>query len=130
MHMKNDIFKSYLKHFANGLNSKYGGAIIIVMAFIFSRLPYFIWFPLPHISHDTFVYFNQIRNILSGAPPDFSFLPQGFPVLGAVLIKIFSANFSIIVFQNIFLLFVSIVLVWQLYRINNYAGFWVHWRCR
>lgn len=82
---------------------------LLVFAFLFSRLPFFLWFSLPHYCFDTLSYFNEARLYTEGKIPDSGFLPIGYPLF-LYFTKNLSAK-SIILIQNLLLFSVMLYFI-------------------
>jgi len=82
---------------------------IIIVAFLFSRLPFFLWFTLPHYSFDSVTYFSEASRYLNGNLPDSGFLPIGYPIFLTITSAI--SIESVLIIQNILLLIVILYFV-------------------
>ncbi len=91
--------------------------LIVIISFLFSRLPFFIWAPIPEFGPDTFDYFYYVDQLNKGKLPSFDFLPPGFIVFSYLIGLISNKIIALVYFQNFIILLASILLV---YVINKY----------
>ncbi len=85
---------------------------ILLFSFIFSRLPFFIWLPIPEFYNDTCEYCYSALQMQNGYLPDIAFLPPGYPVF-LYLINLFSDKvITIVLIQNLLTLASSLFLVY------------------
>ena len=107
--MPNPII-SYLKH----RKHFYIACLILCLAFAFSRLPFFIWMPIPIVSPDTFDYYSVVREMMNGSFKGFGLLPPGFIIFLYAMEVIFTRTFYILLIQNLLsfsvcIFFISVV---------------------
>jgi hypothetical protein len=85
--------------------------LIILIAFVFSRIPFFIWSPITGVGTDAFEYFYKVNELNNGILPKFDIIPAGLPVF-LYFIGLFSNELiTISLFQNLACLLNSLFLV-------------------
>jgi len=92
------FFKStfYIKHYILII-----ACLILLFAFIISRLPFFLYFPIVGYHNDTAVYFMAIEGLTHGELPKFGVVPPLYPIF-LWFVGLFSKNIlSIIAAQTI-----------------------------
>ena len=93
--------------------SSYFGFSIILVVFVISRLPFFIYDPIPYISDvDSISYFDIAYSFKIGVAPNFYSDLPGYPFFLYVSSLINNSLFFILFLQNIFSLF-SICLLYN-----------------
>lgn len=98
-------------------NSLIFSFIIIILSFLFSRLPYFIWAPVPGLSYDTFQYFQNVELLNKGIYPSVAFLPPGFSLFCYIIGTISNKILTIIYVQSFITLIISLFFI---YVANKY----------
>ncbi len=82
--------------------------ILVMIVFVFTRLPYFLYYPVTVISFDTASYISVALNIIDGNLPLFEIRTPGYPVF-LTFVLLFSKNpVCISLLQSLFTLFTSI----------------------
>jgi hypothetical protein len=84
---------------------------VFIISFLFSRLPFFIWAPIPGFAADTYIYFLEIHKLENGILPTFDWLPQGFPFVAYLIGLISHKILAIIYGQNIIRFLCSVFLI-------------------
>jgi len=86
--------------------------ILVIIIFIFSRLPYYLYYSVTVISFDTASYCVVALNIMEGNLPLFDIRTPGYPVF-LYIVWLFSKNpIYISLVQSLFTLFTSIFFLW------------------
>jgi hypothetical protein len=80
-------------------NPKYKYLLILVLAYIITRLPFLLSNTYPEIGADTFEYFEYSYSIKTGTLPDFSVIPPLYSFLLFILSAIGFSSKGIILFQ-------------------------------
>jgi len=75
------------------------GLILITFIFALSRLPFFIYYPLPYVAPDTPAYLEQVANLESGQIPSFSFRTPGYPLFWW-FVRLFSHDPMAVIFAQ------------------------------
>ncbi len=75
------------------------GLALIFVIFALSRLPFFIYYPLPYVAPDTPAYLEQVANLESGQIPSFSFRTPGYPLFWW-FVRLFSHNPMAVIFAQ------------------------------
>lgn len=84
---------------------------IVIVSFLFSRLPFFLWAPIPEFFPDTFDYFYYIERLKEGILPSFEYLPQGFGFFVHIVGLISNKIIAVIYAQNIIILLSSLYFI-------------------
>lgn len=75
------------------------GVLLICFIFALSRLPFFIYYPLPYVAPDTPAYLEQVANLESGQIPSFSFRTPGYPLFWW-FVRLFSHDPMAVIFAQ------------------------------
>jgi len=92
---------------------------ILIVTFLFSRLPFFIWMPLPGIEFDTFTYYLMVEKMQNGNFYGFNMLPPGFIIFLFITGILCNTLISIIIIQNIISFLMCILLITVIYKFYN-----------
>jgi len=113
------IKELFSKEFFTAIKKRYQliiGIIILLFAFLISRLPYFLYFPIVGYHPDTAVYFTAIEGIYSGQLPKFGVVPPLYPLF-LWLTGLVSSNILIIaIVQTIMSIFSALLLIYNIYK--------------
>lgn len=101
------ILLNNIKH-----NQLFYSYIIILIAFLFSRLPFFIWMPMPLIYPDAFDYYSVVQSMVNGTFKGFGILPPGYILFLYIMEKMFSSTFNILLAQNLISLIICLILTY------------------
>ena len=82
---------------------------ILLSAFLISRLPYFMFFPIVGFNPDTAVYFTAIEGLSYGELPKFGVVPPIYPLF-LWFVGLFSNNLITIVYIQTIISFLSAIL--------------------
>ena len=94
------------------VNSKlYIAFAIILFAFLFSRLPYFLWMPIPCFEPDTFDYYAIVRDLIQGSFKGFGILPPGYILFLFLMELLFKKTIYILIIQNLISLTACLFLI-------------------
>ena len=98
------IFSVVLKQIISDIKRRrhfYIACLILCVTFAFSRLPFFIWMPIPIISPDTFDYYSVVREMMNGTFKGFGISPPGLSIFFLVMEFICTKTFYILIIQNL-----------------------------
>lgn len=91
--------------------------VIFLFCFVFMRLPFFIWMPLPVIYPDSFMMYSVASDILHNKFVGFGILPSGY-ILFIVITELLHFNiYTILVVQSAISFFVCMLLI---YSVNKF----------
>jgi hypothetical protein len=90
--------------------------IIVVIAFLITRLPWFVDYPLPIIQYDTSTYFYPVKQLFSVEWPDFTCRTPGYPLFLAAIYFISPSMLSVVILQNLLTLASVLFLLWVVYK--------------
>lgn len=107
------LFRRYLK---SPRTLFYISLLIVTIAFLIPRLPWFVDFPLPIIQRDTASYFEPVRQMFYGHLPVFSFRTPGYPLFLAAAFLISPRLMFVIVIQNLLTLGSVLFFLWVVYK--------------
>lgn len=91
---------------------------IIIIAFLLTRLPFFLYYPVPNIANDTPKYYKHITAIHQGEWPEFTNITPGYPLLIELIFLFSDKLLSIILVQNIITLLSSLLIVYSIYKLS------------
>jgi len=94
----------------------YTSIIIVGLAFLIPRLPWFVNYPLPLIADDTHTYFAPMRQIFSGQFPVFDMRTPGYPLFLMLSLAIFPYLKFTVILQNLLTLGSALFFVWATYK--------------
>ena len=94
----------------------YISIIIVSIAFIITRLPWFVDYPVPLIFPDTQTYFDPARQIFSGHWPIFDMRTPGYPLFLALSLTIFPYLKFTVILQNLLTFCSALFFVWATYK--------------
>lgn len=90
--------------------------LIVIISFLFSRLPFFIWAPIPEFGPDSFEYFGYVNLLNKSNLINFTIIPPGYPLF-LYSIGLFSNKIiTVIYIQNLLSLLTALMLVIIVYR--------------
>src|SRR5215470_8737123 len=89
---------------------------IVVVAFLIVRLPFYLYYRLPHVAIDYPSYYQTYDRALGGHWPSFAFRTPGYPIFIALIIPWTKHVFALIVGQSIACLAAALLLVRSLVR--------------
>ncbi len=84
--------------------------LIVVLMFFFSRLPFFLYYPLPIAYPDTATYLWQLEKIENGVLPTFELRTPGYPLFWW-LCRIFSHNILLVIYSQNGITLLSVILI-------------------
>jgi len=102
-------FKTFIKSFFSFVGKHYKlliAVFILISAFLISRLPYFLYFPIVGFNPDTAVYFTAIEGLTYGELPKFGVVPPLYPLF-LWLVGLFSNNLITVVYVQTIISFIS-----------------------
>lgn len=86
-----------------------------IAAFLITRLPYFLYYPVVLIRPDSYGYFDIAAQIMSGVPPDLFLRPPGYPMFIAIVLSLSKHMFSVILAQNLLSLLAALAFVYGIF---------------
>ncbi len=89
---------------------------IPILTFLFARLPFFIWCPLPFISIDSYEYYYMVEQLKNNQLPILDVLPPFYVFFLYTIDLITDTLFSVLIAQHLIFLSASIFLIYSLYR--------------
>jgi hypothetical protein len=95
---------------------------ILLSAWIITRLPFFINFPVVGFNPDYESYFNVLSQIQSGRWPLFNTRTPGYPLFLFVVFTFFKSNFAVTIVQTFLSLASALFLVWTAYRLKPFLA--------
>jgi hypothetical protein len=94
--------------------------LIVLVFFLISRLPYFLYYQIPYIQPDTSSYWVNVWQIENGQWPVFSYRTPGFPMFMYLVYKLISPSlFAVILVQNLIALFASLFMVYSVFSVRK-----------
>ncbi|MBF0459127.1 MAG: hypothetical protein HQK99_14650 [Nitrospirae bacterium] len=81
-------------------------------AFLITRLPYFLYYPVVLIRSDSYGYFDVAVQIISGTWPELSLRTPGYPLFIALVFLFSKKILSVIVMQNLLSLLSALTFVY------------------
>lgn len=91
--------------------------LIILFAFLFSRLPFFLYAPLPNVVTDSFVYFILVEQMNNGMMPAMDVLYVGLPLFIFLIGLISDSILVVVIVQTILSL---LLMIWFISAIKKY----------
>ena len=107
------LFRKYLK---SPRNLFYISLLIVTIAFIIPRLPWFVDYPIPAIYPDTSTYFAPVKQIFLGQIPIFDYRTAGYPMFLTAIFLISPKLMSVVSLQCIITLASALFFIWAVYR--------------
>jgi len=94
----------------------YISIIIVSIAFLIPRLPWFVDYPLPLIQPDTYSYFDPVRQIFTGNLPIFDMRTPGYPLFLTLSLSVFPYLKFTVILQSLLTLCSALFFVWATYK--------------
>ena len=93
---------------------------ILLLVFVITRLPFFLYYPLPFFTPDSHSYLYPYEQFLHGDMPSFSTRLPGYPVFLGIVLSL-THSYLMVVFVQTVLLFASVfMLLYAIYKYRTY----------
>lgn len=92
------------------------GSLLVIIVFLITRLPYYLYYSFTSISFDTASYCAAAINILESRIPLFEIRPPGYSLFLSVIWSFSKDPFYISLIQSLLTLFISIFFLWAMYK--------------
>ncbi|MFH0732508.1 MAG: hypothetical protein V2A72_06265 [Candidatus Omnitrophota bacterium] len=98
--------------------------IVILAAFLITRLPFFLYYPVPSFTPDYAGYYALVDKILNGSLPVFDARTPGYPLFLSLILFFIPNLIAVIFIQNV-ITFVSLAVfiyaIWKTYKYISLA---------
>ena len=91
-------------------------AAILILIFLVTRLPFFVYYPVVNLGADTPSYLRSIQQAQSGIWPSFVIRSPGYPLFIWLVTIVSDRWLAVILVQNLLSLAASLYLVYGVYR--------------
>ena len=118
--MLNQFFASRLGHFFTSRNVFIFSIVIVILAFLIPRLPWFVDYPLPVIQPDTKSYFVPVKQIFSGELPILNSRTFGYPLFLSLVFLFSPKLYSVVIIQCLLSLMSALFFIWAVYKTYPY----------
>lgn len=99
----------------------YGSYFIFLCFFLITRLPFFLYTPIPLLSPDYPHYYAIADQIHKGFLPLFAIRTPGYPLFLALVFLFFKTNLAVIVVQNILTLLSGLFFIYVIHKIYGHT---------
>ncbi|WP_420266438.1 hypothetical protein [Candidatus Magnetominusculus dajiuhuensis] len=96
--------------------------VIVVVPYLITRLPYFLYYPVVLIRPDSYGYFDVAIEILSGQWPDLSLRTPGYAMFIATVFLFSKTILSVIAVQNLLSLISALAFVYGIFISYRYMA--------
>ncbi len=96
---------------------------LLSIVFCITRLPFFLYYPIPFFAPDSATYFIPVYQIIHGQWPVFALRTPGYPIFSALILILTNRIFYLILAQTVLLFLSAALLTWSVYRYKRYLAF-------
>ncbi|MFA6922762.1 MAG: hypothetical protein WC223_00775 [Bacteroidales bacterium] len=100
-----------MNHYIGKKTIKYFPYFLVICVFLFTRIPFYVLFPLPDLNEDFPAYFFMAKQLYYGQLPRFDVLPGAFSFFCYLVFCIKRSIFLVMVLQSLLFLFVSLLSI-------------------
>lgn len=90
--------------------NKYFQIFLFSLGFIITHISFFIYFPIPEISRDSWGYWQPLIDVINNRLPDFSFRPPIYPII-LMIFNVTDSILTIMILQSVFSLLISLFIL-------------------
>ena len=90
--------------------------VVVTLAFVLTRLPWLLDFPLPFISYDTHTYFDLTKQMFTGNWPYFLMRTPGYPIFLALALRTVPKLMFVVILQCALSLCSAFFLLYAIYK--------------
>ncbi|MBF0319673.1 MAG: hypothetical protein HQL01_07720 [Nitrospirae bacterium] len=89
---------------------------VVIVSFLITRLPYYLYYPVVSIEPDTIGYLEIVEQIDKGMLPSLYRRTPGYPLFIKLIFLFSNKLFSVVIAQGMLALISSLVFVWAIFK--------------